>query len=502
MSIMTSSSSPHLNPVASSVPSSNTASSVPSSNSASSVPSSNTASSVPSSNTASSVPSSNTGRPQLRFGYDHPPTATPPTSDGATFRDLLIFEERLKQNAARLLRRKRKYQTILTLLCFAILCLSYRVLFHQTSPLLLICYMEQGLLIVCCTTLFLFFASGMYNERIVAANRFVPQANRALRPFNMYLNTRKQPRRNQWFQRVFPQQQQQQSSNSNREAIGKGAVLPLNKGSTTGSTFNTNTSTTTRLVRGTPDPNNPNVPPPIRRMVIPPIPPSNNPRGEIIFSTKVAPTFREGYERYRNAFERRRKEKLVATQSQSAFSTWVSYITPQSIKGLSSSTSSGGDERPTLTSTTAQQTRARPRNNSSSNPSSPPIRSRRGSAASTEGTLRRNAHRRVRSTASSSSSSRSSSPDSNTSPLSKQEEVPELEEPQRKDEKVDIISSSDEENETESPALSVATLPPPPLQQAEQGSSSTTPQIDGGWIEVRRTASYGARKKRNEADVQ
>jgi hypothetical protein len=39
------------------------------------------------------------------------------------------------------------------------------------------------------------------------------------------------------------------------------------------------------------------------------IPTSSNPRGELIFSSRVDKPFREGYERYRAAFERRREEK-------------------------------------------------------------------------------------------------------------------------------------------------------------------------------------------------
>ena len=39
------------------------------------------------------------------------------------------------------------------------------------------------------------------------------------------------------------------------------------------------------------------------------IPPTANPRGELIFSSRVDKTFKEGYERYRAAFERRREEK-------------------------------------------------------------------------------------------------------------------------------------------------------------------------------------------------
>lgn len=40
-----------------------------------------------------------------------PPQPFQPLADTATFRDLLIFEERLKQNAARMGKRKSKYQS-------------------------------------------------------------------------------------------------------------------------------------------------------------------------------------------------------------------------------------------------------------------------------------------------------------------------------------------------------------------------------------------------------
>lgn len=51
-----------------------------------------------------------------------------------------------------------------------------------------------------------------------------------------------------------------------------------------------------------------------RRPFAPQIPPCQNQRGEIIFSSRVDPDFREGYERYRNAFERKRREKMEAQQ--------------------------------------------------------------------------------------------------------------------------------------------------------------------------------------------
>ncbi|PWN30231.1 hypothetical protein BDZ90DRAFT_7514 [Jaminaea rosea] len=249
-------------------------------------------------------------RQQRSVHLDSPnPAAKPPTPDGPTFRDLLIFEERLKQNAARLLRRKRKYQTTLALLCCAILFLGYHVAFLPKAYLPLH-YAQLALLVVCSTTLFLFFASGMYAERIVAANRFVPQANRALRPFNMYLNTRPPPTKS-WWRRALPFI----SSTSPTEA---GPHAPRSPG---------NNASQTRLVRGPPSPTSSgDATPTVRRVPIPPIPPSSNPRGEIIFSNRVAPNFREGYERYRNAFERRRREKLEAARQESSpwrFTNWV-----------------------------------------------------------------------------------------------------------------------------------------------------------------------------------
>ena len=42
---------------------------------------------------------------------------------------------------------------------------------------------------------------------------------------------------------------------------------------------------------------------------ISPIPPAANPRGELIFSSRIDKNFRESYERYRSAFERKREVK-------------------------------------------------------------------------------------------------------------------------------------------------------------------------------------------------
>lgn len=57
---------------------------------------------------------------------------------------------------------------------------------------------------------------------------------------------------------------------------------------------------------------------------IAPIPPTNNPRGELIFSSRVDRTFRESYEKYRAKFERRRvvKEEYEFAQTWRGWRAW------------------------------------------------------------------------------------------------------------------------------------------------------------------------------------
>ncbi|KAG0235595.1 hypothetical protein BGW42_005034 [Actinomortierella wolfii] len=77
-------------------------------------------------------------------------------ASSSTYRDLLIFEERLKLNMTRLRKRQKKYE-------------------------------------VSCTVLFLFFATGMYAEKLGYSSKFVPQCNRVLRIFNMHFNRDNNP---------------------------------------------------------------------------------------------------------------------------------------------------------------------------------------------------------------------------------------------------------------------------------------------------------------------
>lgn len=245
-----------------------------------------------------------------RHASHQPHTSYHPPNDPATYRDLLLFEERLKTNAASLQRRKSRYQLFLVNLIFAIVFLLSEVLLQtafldipytyalrsafpdvhrKDQSVKLHPYIPSGLLFVAVTALFLFFASGMYAEKIAYANRYVPHANKALRSFNMYLNVRKPPLRSKF---------------------------PLNPMSffyprphTPPESSNMSPSKTTIYDRSTSVP-------------ISPIPPASNPRGELIFSSRVDRSFRESYERYRAAFERKRQDR----EKSAALEAWWGWL--------------------------------------------------------------------------------------------------------------------------------------------------------------------------------
>ncbi|KAF9219201.1 hypothetical protein BS17DRAFT_789804 [Gyrodon lividus] len=233
-----------------------------------------------------------------------------PPNDPATYRDLLMFEERLKTNAASLQRRKSRYQLFLVhlvlviafllsevLLQTAFLDIPYTYLLRSILPdaygnvtsVKPHPYFASGLLFVAVTTLLLFFASGMYSEKIAYANRYVPHANKALRSFNMYLNVRKPPLRSKFslnpFSLLFPRPQQSPEAGDGPPArsspTGRSASVPIY-----------------------------------------PIPPADNPRGELIFSSRVDRSFRESYDRYRAAFERKREER----ERSAATKTWLGWL--------------------------------------------------------------------------------------------------------------------------------------------------------------------------------
>jgi hypothetical protein len=122
---------------------------------------------------------------------------------------------------------------------------------------------------------------------------YVPHANRALRSFNMYLNMRQAPRRSlfslffYFFPRPFSPPDRPTSQNRAR------SPSPTQLGKRSSSA-----------------------------VPMPSIPPTTNPRGELIFSSRVDRSFREAYERYRAAFERKRDER----ERQAAARTWTGWL--------------------------------------------------------------------------------------------------------------------------------------------------------------------------------
>ena len=144
--------------------------------------------------------------------------------------------------------------------------------------------------------------------------RFVPQANRALRYFNIYLNTKRPPRN--WSLNLF------------RLLRASPAPLPASSREQTSALLvpispSRSTSTPARPSRSSPasSPGRSRSLLTSRSQSVPlaPLPPSTNPRGELIFSSKVSHGFREGYEKYRNEWERRRK-------SSTAEMAWTPYL--------------------------------------------------------------------------------------------------------------------------------------------------------------------------------
>lgn len=138
---------------------------------------------------------------------------------------------------------------------------------------------------------------------------------------------------------------------------------------------------------------------------IPSIPPASNPRGEIIFSSRVDKSFREGYDRYRLAFEKKREEvvRQINEQKRMERRWWVYrlrfWAPPPSSSPRPSSDLAGADAStsPGYSRNSSQSSRGRgtPRSGtppstpgSSSSMSSPRKRGRSSSPMSSQGSLR------------------------------------------------------------------------------------------------------------------
>ena len=133
---------------------------------------------------------------------------------------------------------------------------------------------------------------------LTISHRYVPHANKALRSFNMYLNVRTQP---------LPSRLSRMASSLGLTFFNSPPPPPTAPPSpTTAIPQRMRTrSLSPSTVGGTPFPSS-NYHGSSATEIIPPIPPSTNPRGELIFSSRVHATFREPYERYRENYERKR----------------------------------------------------------------------------------------------------------------------------------------------------------------------------------------------------
>ncbi|KAI8077589.1 Spo7-like protein-domain-containing protein [Thamnidium elegans] len=109
------------------------------------------------------------------------------TNNQATYRDLVIFEERLRGNMTRLVKRKRKYESLLVSL-FIILTYFFYAVFLDPSKVFMFHLINTVALLAVAGGLVFFYRSGMYSEKIVYAQKFVPHCNNALQAFNLEFN--------------------------------------------------------------------------------------------------------------------------------------------------------------------------------------------------------------------------------------------------------------------------------------------------------------------------
>ncbi|MBW0524613.1 hypothetical protein O181_064328 [Austropuccinia psidii MF-1] len=198
---------------------------------------------------------------------------TPP-ANRQTFKDILVFEERLKQNSQRLQRQRLKYEAFLLTILIVSFILAYKT-FISISPYKLIHYLYLALFLVSVTTLILFFVTGMYTDQIAYAYKFIPQTNRALRPFNMFLAT---PQPQPLISSKLIKPSLLYSKSSNHSIINSYSTI-------------SNSSANPSLI----DSNHLNL----------------NTNGQLLFSSKVDSHFIESYQKYRHQWEQLCKKKTT-----------------------------------------------------------------------------------------------------------------------------------------------------------------------------------------------
>lgn len=231
-------------------------------------------------------------------------------------------------------------------------------------------YASSVLLLVAVTTLVLFFASGMYSEKVAYANqyvssskdvfsqlsrpRYVPRANKTLRAFNMHLNVRQPPLHSKLPRLLTnPLSILFDRSGSNGRFTPSPSPTPTPTPTSTPAPAEDLTLTTKRAMStGTEDSSNSITGSshinsgsfvPLTSM-----PPTTSPRGELIFSSRVDRSFRDSYEKFRESMDKKRLAKEAATASR-----WWRYAPWHTPKVPDSS-------RPHLTSSTHGQRKSSP----------------------------------------------------------------------------------------------------------------------------------------------
>ncbi|KAJ1924468.1 hypothetical protein IWQ60_004259 [Tieghemiomyces parasiticus] len=106
----------------------------------------------------------------------------PPQPNAHLYKDLLIFEERLKQNVRRLKRKKRKYRLqlgcLLTIIMYLLLLIFLET---NTKPW---SFLYKYAVVACSLTFYWQYKSRKYTQ----TTKYIPQVNHSLRIFNMRLD--------------------------------------------------------------------------------------------------------------------------------------------------------------------------------------------------------------------------------------------------------------------------------------------------------------------------
>ncbi|KAH6574896.1 hypothetical protein BASA83_001099 [Batrachochytrium salamandrivorans] len=115
-------------------------------------------------------------------------------SNESSFRDLMMFEERLRCNIVRIRGATFRWKVFLAILLVLLVGSAY-VSYNAESPIFDPDVDSHSrpphtpwsvLVFVCtCSVTLLFFASGMYRSKLLTPATFVARCNRTLKPFNM-----------------------------------------------------------------------------------------------------------------------------------------------------------------------------------------------------------------------------------------------------------------------------------------------------------------------------